>query len=305
MKFSLNFDVAVLIALLGGFLYWCGHWYDDGYISFFGYSSNIFNSSTILVVIDGFIVAVDQFLYLTILIIFLIFFSSLSIKDYEYNISILVLIFAVISTRLFYILFGRFYYRSTYYLNKYNKITIFNPRPPSKIKTFYIKIKQTHEEASLYTKRVLTNHRLTLNEIKEDSYGSNYEIESVANIAIFRIFFSFIGLSLIIFFIFWCLGNGSNLQATGKEQACKNFVASFKLTQNCDDPKISHNVKSTYIHHFPKVESTKKDELKAFRLTDLCNNGICVLIDNEKRVKTFEIKQLTVINNEVTGSKNK
>ncbi|WP_353168629.1 hypothetical protein [Acinetobacter sp.] len=300
MKFTFNFDLAIIISIFTGYLYWCGYWYQYGYTEFFNYPISPYDLSVIPTLITGLLIAVEETLYLTLTFILIAFFSGFSSKQWDFGVTKLsawtangiILIYFIFSKRVIpYFQEQLFKFISTRYSQlisiKYLKNSInrsIKERKNSNSKAIRFKnwIMRLSQESHTYTKSKMFEQNMTTEAISYSIYGQEKRSSETQNIL--KLVLYFFMLYFIICLLLWVIHSGDKSIKRGYQDAQLDFVNTF----------VPKSVNA--LPPFPLVESKSEKGLKDYHLTRFCAQGSCLIANKSKNVQTYKIDDLIIKN---------
>ncbi|ENX34895.1 hypothetical protein F889_01535 [Acinetobacter colistiniresistens] len=279
MKFTFNFDLAILITLLTSFLFWCGYWYNYGYGEFFGVTISFSDLSIPNTMIDGFLVGLDKFFYLFLFLLIAFFISNNSGKDGFFIFSIIVTSTIWLSRFIYHFCFGQFKKSKYVYIQSYYQspfLKKYFPQPPRRTTDL------TRNRSLAYAKNYLVKNRFDYSYIKKSIYG-----EGETGI-IKKLGFMYFALLIFISIILILFNSGMNLQIQGNKDAKNNFELSFKKRE----PE-----KNEIFRTFPKIKELKNQNLSNnYRLTNLCNKDSCFAVKQDKTTRLVKLESIEILN---------
>lgn len=267
MKININFDWAFITSIFTIFLYWCGYWYNYGYVQYFENSINAFDIPIPSMVMDGLLVAVDKFFYLITLFLCVSLVSSITLNgckklflDLFSNITFIILF-------LYHIFYNHLYKEAILIDDNYKRLGLAD-------KSIYI----IHEISKKIKKNKLY---LFLN---DNSLIYQQKIKSEEGVIYSRFQFSLI--LHYLFLIFLLIGVlkffdvGSTLIKNGKKAAQESFVAT-----------LQHNKKKSFTK--VSISNQTQNNIPYYR-TGMCLKGSCLVTDLKGNSSIHDAKELTV-----------
>lgn len=300
MKFSFNFDLAIIISIFTGYLYWCGYWYQYGYTDFFNYPIGPYDFSIAPTLITGLLIAVEETLYLTLTFIFIAFLSGFSSKQWDFGITKLsawtangfILLYYIFSKRV--IPFFQeilFKFISTYYIQFSNPENLESVNDTSVEETsnsrhwmfrFTSWLTKLNQESHNYIKYKMFEQNMTTEAISYNIYGQDKRSSETQNLL--KIVLYCFMLFFILYLLLWVIHSGDKSMKRGYQDAQNEFINTFV-------PKSRNSLPP-----FPLVKSNSVKELKDYHLTKFCAQRTCLLVNKSKNVQTYKIDDLIIMN---------
>lgn len=302
MKFSFNFDLAIILSFFTGYLYWCGYWYQYGYTSFFNYPITPYELPLIATIIQGLLISYEGALYLTLSFIFIAFLSGFSSKQWDFGITklsawcanLIILVYFVVSKRfnpfleiMIVKIISKFYMQ--FQILNPQDVATDNHAPTTHLNTqnsnwakFKRWIVTLNQDSKTYTNQVMFKQNMTTEAISYQIYGRDKRTSEAQNVL--KIVLYFMVIFLILHLLMWMFHSGAKSINFGYQDAQLNYVYTF-APQNKNSAPI-----------FPLVSSKTKPELKGYHMTDFCIQGSCLLVNKNKNIQTFKIDDLIVKN---------
>lgn len=297
MKFTFNFDLAIIISIFTGYLYWCGYWYQYGYTEFFNYPISPYDLSVIPTLITGLLIAVEETLYLTLTFILIAFFSGFSSKQWDFGVTKLsawtangiILIYFIFSKRVIpYFQEQLFKLISTYYAQFMSSEPTNNESKSEKKKTtsrksrFKSWLLKLNQESYNFTKSIMFEQNMTSEAISYNIYGHEKRTSESQNIL--KLVLYFFILFFILNLLLWVFHSADKSIKRGYQDAQLDFVNTF----------VPKSVNA--LPPFPLVESKSEKGLKDYHLTRFCAQGSCLIANKSKNVQTYKIDDLIIKN---------
>ncbi len=302
MKFSFNFDLAVILSFFTGYLYWCGYWYQYGYTSYFNYPITPYELPLIATIIQGLLISIEGTLYLTLSFVFIAFLSGFSSKQWDFGITklsawcanFIILVYFLISKRFNPFLENLIANKITKFYMQFQTLNpqdveTNNQAPPhllttqdSKWTKFKRWIITLNQNSKTYTNQVMFEQNMTTEAISYQIYGRDKRTSEAQDVLKSVLYFMVIFLILLL--LMWMFKSGAKAINLGYHDAHLNYVYTF-LPQNENSAPI-----------FPLVSSKTKPELKGYHMTGFCMQGSCLLVNKNKNVQTFKIDDLIIKN---------
>ncbi|MGE8653764.1 MAG: hypothetical protein ACN6NV_08465 [Acinetobacter gandensis] len=302
MKFSFNFDLAIILSFFTGYLYWCGYWYQYGYTSYFNYPITPYELPLITTIIQGLLISIEGTLYLTLSFVFIAFLSGFSSKQWDFGITKLSAWCANFIILVYFLMSKRFnpffenliankiikFYMQFQTLNPQNVETNNQATLPllttqnSKWAKFKRWIITLNQDSKTYTNQVMFKQNMTTEAISYQIYGRDKRTSEAQNVLKTVLYFMLIFLILLL--LMWMLKSGTKAINRGYQDAHLNYVYTFSHQKENSAPI------------FPLVISKTKPELRNYHLTDFCMQGSCLLVNKNKNVQTFKIDDLIIKN---------
>ncbi len=286
MKFSFNFDIAVLITLLTSFLFWCGYWYNYGYVEYFGVTISFSDLSFPYALIDGLLAGIDKFLYMFIFLLFTAFLAGNSGKDGYFILNLIASSAIGLILIAYYLIYGMHKKNKYVYISPYYQSPLLKKNFPKKLRK---KPDFSKNQLFVFTKKHLKEQKMDISSIKKDIYGGPEKETGIEK----SIAIHLSALVLFILVISILFGSGMSLQNEGKLDAKRNFELNFKKR-----PAQANEL----FHVFPKIEeindSEPKDQnsLSEYLLTNICNKDSCFAVDNNKKTKLVKLENIEILN---------
>ncbi|OUY06991.1 hypothetical protein [Acinetobacter populi] len=266
MKININFDWAFITSVFTIFLYWCGYWYNYGYIKYFEYSINAFDIPIPSMVMDGLLVGIDKFFSLIMLFLLVSLIASITLTGWK---KILLEVFSKLTfffIFLYYLIYKHFYKKTIINDNIHKNLSLY-------FRTIYI--------INVISKKIkINNFYISFNKNIYSYHKKNEE-----NLIYEKFQFSFILHYLLL--IFLLIGTlkffdvGSVLIYKGEKAAQESFLATI------------HNKKEK---KFPKVNiKDEKSQYISYYLTDICLKGSCLVTDIKGNSSIHDAKEIKVI----------
>lgn len=286
MKFTFNFDIAVLITLLTSFLFWCGYWYNYGYVEYFGVTISFSDLSFPYTLIDGLLVGIDKFISLFLFLLVTAFLAGNSGKNgvFIFNTLVSLLIGLIIFIRYF--CYDKYKNHKYYYIVSYYQSPLLKkyfPKPVHKKPDF------SKSKSFTFAKNYLVEKKIDFSTIKKSIYGKA-EIDTGI---VQNVLFYFSALLLFIFILLILLISGMSLQHEGQNEAKKNFELNFEKRKAEDKELFSV---------FPKIKEIKSNEAKSseissqYLLTNICNKDSCFAVNTDKITKLVKLENIEILN---------
>ena len=268
MKTNVIFAWPVLTTIFTAFLYWSGFWYYLGYAEFYNYKIEVFDLPFASMLITGLAKNVNHVLMLLTILICISFIYSVNKEQWKYAIlsifSILVALFAFI----YYLVkpLGKFLptIRTFNFISRYTSFWMITIKRKMRRPVRYL-ILSSHR-----TKRFMKRYELTEPDIRRKSFVTSAPIYSFS----FSIYFHYFGMLFLVVCLYFIFKSAASLGETGKLEAEQNFKK---------------------FHEMVKVEVKDLQHLE-LRNTGICFKGSCLITDKNKNVKTYEMKEVKIIN---------
>ncbi len=268
MKTNVIFAWPVLTTIFTAFLYWSGFWYYLGYAEFYNYKIEVFDLPLASMLITGLTKNVNHVLILLTILICISFAYSVNKEQWKYASLSIFSILVGLLTFIFYLIrpLGKFLPNI--------KISNFISRHTP---VWMIAIKRKMRKPARYlvlsghrTKRFMKRHELTELDVRRKSFVTSTPVYSFS----FSIYFHYFGMLFLVVCLYFIFKSASSLGETGKLEAEQDFKK---------------------FHEMVKVEVKDLQHLD-LRNTGICFKGSCLITDKEKNVKTYEMKEVKIIN---------
>lgn len=269
MKLEIKFDWAFVTSVFTIFLYWCGYWYNYGYLNYFNYNIDAFDMPISILLLKGLLISVENFFYLVIVFLLFSFISSLSLNGWKYILSRF-LIRYVFNFVFILILLKKSYLDVR---NKQNYIDA----------NFLKKLKVISDEIDIHVQNKLFINKLTNNQIVDELNQNENLSLSVGYFQTSFLFHYFLLLFLLVGFL-KLFNVGSTLINAGNADAEKSY---FVTVKNRSEDK----------NKFSEIKLKNNKSKVTLYKTDFCMKGECLIVDEEKNSQVLSTKDFEVIFN--------
>lgn len=284
MKINIRFDWAFITSVFTILFFWCGYWYNYGYAYYYNYQLNAFDYPISLMLMEGLLRGFDVFVNVIILMIIFSLMSKITLRQWFYSLNILTALIVVTIRPLFLLLKFLIFNISDFFKEEINfqkaqKFVNVSKKGVNFIVGLF-KWMYAGSNDFLHKNQMTLKHIDIDTSLKFEKDSNRFEISALLH---------YLGMILFLIFFLSVFKTAEKLANSGEAQAKIDFeISTGKLEQKHDEkPKANE---------YPEVKIKGDKSETTYYLTPLCVKGVCAITDCKGNIKTYEIKEIIILN---------